>query len=172
MSSKRPPGPLRDTDHFEALVGRFSPVDPETMRTYVVLRRTMGRIERAMETHLARHDFSIGRFLVLVHLCKAEGHTLAPAELSERCGVTRATITGLLDSLEAAKHIVREADPDDGRSFVVRLTITGRRALEKLLPDHFKRVSQMMGVLSPTQLKQLQSMMTLIFGSSDALEQP
>ncbi len=158
MNSERP-RPLSRLDHIERYAQQFPELDPEAMRTYLVLRRLDGLLSWGLDVHLARYDLSFGRFIVLVTLIRSEGHSLTPAALSESCGVTRATITGLVDTLEKEGHVVREPDPDDGRSFMVRLTLTGRRFLEKLLPDHFRRLTQLMSGLSHDEMHQLQRLL-------------
>ena len=58
-------------------------------------------IDRDCATLLAPHSLSEGRFVLLFLLDAAPGG-LAPNALAERAGVTRATVTGLLDGLERA----------------------------------------------------------------------
>lgn len=173
MSSAAPrPRPLPKLQRVVDYARRFPECDEEAMRTYLQVRMLQTRLDHALDAHLARHQLSFGRFMVLVQLIHAEGHSAAPAQLSEACGVTRATMTGLLDTLEKAKWVVREADPDDGRSVVVRLTIGGRRFLEKMLPDHFTRITRMMSVLSQPQMKQLQRLLLRVSDGVPALEAP
>jgi MarR family 2-MHQ and catechol resistance regulon transcriptional repressor len=45
--------------------------------------------------------------------------TMPPSELGERLIVTRATVTGLLDSLERRGFVSRSANPADRRSLLV-----------------------------------------------------
>ncbi len=158
MTSDRP-RPTSRLDQIESYAHHFPELDPEAMRTYLTLRRLDGLLSWGLDVHLARHDLSFGRFIVLVNLIRAEGHSVTPAALSESCSVTRATITGLVDTLEKDGHVVREPDPDDGRSFMVRLTLTGRRFLEKLLPDHFRRLTKLMSSLSHDEMRELQRLL-------------
>eukprot|EP01034_Spumella_vulgaris_P017990 gene17990-22966_t len=56
-------------------------------------------IDRDCAARLAPHNLSEGKFVLLFLLHQmAEG--LSPHELADRAGVTRATVTGLLDGLE------------------------------------------------------------------------
>lgn len=57
---------------------------------------------------------------------------LSPSELGERLIVTRATVTGLLDSLERPGFIRRSANPSDRRSLVVEITPAGLTVLQEL----------------------------------------
>lgn len=167
---ERPNPPVR-LETFEEIAQRYPGLDPQAMHTYVVMRKAQTRIELALETHLARHGLSFGRYLVLVNLIRVEGHSATPAHLAEFCGITRATITGLVDTLEKSGHVVREEDPADRRSVQVRLTLTGRRFLEAMLPDHFARLMKMMSAFSPTELKAIERMSNRLAAGAEALEQ-
>jgi DNA-binding MarR family transcriptional regulator len=171
MSGERP-RPVARPERVELYAARFPECDAESMRAYLTVRALMTRLDHALETHLARHHLSFGRFLVLVQLLQAEGHTLTPAQLSTYVGVTRATMTGLLATLEKSRFVAREPDPEDGRSVLVRLTVTGRRFVERLLPDHFERITRLMGALTRPELKQLQRLMHKLGDTLGALEDP
>ena len=64
--------------------------------------------------------------LILALLNEEDGVT--PRELGVRAELDSATLTGLLDRLEASGHLAREANPDDRRSVRIQLTQTGREA--------------------------------------------
>ncbi len=61
--------------------------------------------------------------LLGLQLIAGEGET-TPGRLAELAGITTGAITGVLDRLEKARIVVREADPDDRRRVVVRLSPT------------------------------------------------
>lgn len=167
----RPNPPVR-LETFEELAQRYPGLDPQAMHAYVVLRRAQVRIELALDAHLGRQGLSFGRFLVMVNLMRAEGHSLTPAQLAELCGITRASITGLVDTLEKSAQVVREDDPADGRSVQVRLTLLGRRFLEGMLPDHFRRLMKMMSAFTPAELKTLERLSDKLMQGASALDQP
>ena len=54
---------------------------------------------------------------------------MGPVELSRRLRMTSASATVLVDRLEDAGHVVREADPSDGRRRQVRPTEQGASAV-------------------------------------------
>jgi DNA-binding MarR family transcriptional regulator len=77
---------------------------------------------------------SIGRLLRPLNVSAAGGLALgilrdfgsmSPSELGERLIVTRATVTGLLDSLERRGYVSRKANPADRRGLIVELTPAG-----------------------------------------------
>ena len=59
--------------------------------------------------------------LLAVQLIAREGGDAAPGRLAELAGLTTGAITGVLDRLEVAGVVVREADPADRRRVIVRL---------------------------------------------------
>jgi len=66
---------------------------------------------------------------------------LSPSMLSERLIVTRATVTGVVDSLEQRGFVHRSANPADRRSLVVEITPAGLdvlKALRTLIHRHEK----------------------------------
>jgi DNA-binding MarR family transcriptional regulator len=78
-----------------------------------------------------------------------------PAELADAAGVTRATMTGLIDTLERDGFVKREPDPDDRRMMSVRLTAAGERFLREFMPGHFQAVASLMSPLSEAERKTL-----------------
>ena len=83
---------------------------------------------------------SAGRFAVMVMLGLEEGVVRRPAELAAAVGVTRPTITGVLDALEKEGFLKRELDSHDRRSFRVESTPLGRNALRYLMQGYFTTV--------------------------------
>ncbi|MES2210904.1 MAG: MarR family transcriptional regulator [Chloroflexota bacterium] len=57
---------------------------------------------------------------------------MSPSELGERLIVTRATVTGLLDSLERRGFVTRSPNPADRRGLVVEITPDGLTVLQEL----------------------------------------
>jgi DNA-binding MarR family transcriptional regulator len=80
---------------------------------------------------------------------------LQPSVIAERMMVTRATITGVLDSLEARRLVRRAASAHDGRSRVVSLTPAGRRVVDRLVPRMHEFERDLMKPLSDRQLDDL-----------------
>ena len=83
----------------------------------------------------------IGRLLRPLNVSAAGGLVLgllrdrgpmSPSELGERLIVTRATVTGLLDSLERRGFVTRSANPADRRSLVVEISPAGLVVLQAL----------------------------------------
>ncbi len=54
--------------------------------------------------------------------------------LADECSVTRATLTGIVNTLEGRGLVTRTPSADDGRSVIVSLTRDGRAMIERLFP--------------------------------------
>ena len=143
--------PLRDLPKYEVLQAmalRFPELDPGAVEAYLMLLRVSTDVLAAMDVHLTRRGLSKGRFSILMLLLREEGAGLSPSTLAERSGVTRATVTGLLDILERDGFVRRQETPDDRRSHTIYLTSRGERFLREMLPPHFRRVATLMAKLS------------------------
>lgn len=92
-------------------------------------------IDRACAARLAPHHLSEGKF-VLLFLLHDLPEGLAPHELAERAGVTRATVTGLLDGLERDGFLARHGNRKDRRKVSVRLTVKGQALALHLFNEH------------------------------------
>lgn len=74
-----------------------------------------------------------------------------PHTLAERLGVSRSTMTELLDVLEQRGFVRRDPDPQDRRSLQVRLTPAGREVLERLEAEARERYIEALMALEPAE---------------------
>ena len=56
---------------------------------------------------------------------------LSAADLATRLGITRSSVTALVDRLEDAGLVERQSDPDDRRRLRLTLTTQGRAAVQR-----------------------------------------
>src|SRR5256885_4071901 len=77
--------------------------DVDSMRLCFQTLSLAARIDRDCAALLAPHGLSEGRF-VLLFLLESASEGLAPNHLAEQAGITRATVTGLLDGLRSEEH--------------------------------------------------------------------
>lgn len=139
---------------------QFPDLDPSAMVAYLHLLRAGTDCMEFSHEYLSSHGVSSGRFTVLMLLlkrqaCGEKGDFVTPAELAEMAGCTRATMTGLIDTLERDSLVKRAPDATDRRMMTVSLTAKGTALLNKLLPGHFKRQAQLMACLSEPERKTL-----------------
>lgn len=81
---------------------------------------------------LAQHDLSWSAFTSLFVL-RVWGQVDART-LAVEAGVTAATLTGVMKTLEARQLLRRKTDSADGRRVLVALTAAGRRVVDEIMP--------------------------------------
>lgn len=147
---------LRELPKYETIRGladRFPQLTPQMVHSWLVLLKSASDVLSAFEAHTAQYDLSPGRFTTLMLVYHYEHQGLTPSFIADHMGVTRATMTGLLDGLEHAGLILREHPAADRRAQFIRLTPCGRDRLEQILPHHFAQVARLMNQLGePEQL--------------------
>jgi DNA-binding MarR family transcriptional regulator len=176
---------LKDLPRYECLLEaakKFPDLDPSACDVFLNLLRTGDEVFRVTENNYARHGLSQGRFGVLMLLkkrsaplpagagepCQPAG-PLTPAALAEAAGVTRATMTGLIDTLERDGLVKRVRDANDRRMMSVNLTPKGRKLLEKILPSHFRAMAGIMSPLKESERKTLVSFLNKILQHASTL---
>lgn len=126
---------------------------------------TLAETERAVESRLGSMDLDFEAMAVTSNLFRAanavrnhlEGTVLRPHDLTwtafvvlwvtwiwekvetrviaEEGGFSKATLSGVLSTLEGRGLLAREKSPRDGRLVLVRMTPAGRRLMKKLFPE-------------------------------------
>lgn len=146
----------------EDMLSHFGKSFPEVnlmkQEIYWLHKQISATLDSQMESMLAEYDLSSGRFLLLILLNQyPEG--LRPTELAQLSGVTQATISGLLLSLERAKLVSREMHHSDARSFVIRMTPSGIDQYKILQPLFLKIVDQFYTHLDSTEVNFLKNIL-------------
>jgi DNA-binding MarR family transcriptional regulator len=106
------------------------------------------------------------RPIALVVLLEAKGG-LAANEVATRCGVTRATMTSLIDGLERDGLARRTADGQDRRSVNIQLTEKGADLARSVFDEHAEWLASVFGGLDREQSELLTSMISLIWQKTD-----
>jgi DNA-binding MarR family transcriptional regulator len=163
---------LKDLPRYECLLEaakEFPDLDPSAAEAFLHLLYTGDEVFGVSDRSLAGHNISHGRFGVLMLLWRSVQPRAAkllgtdeciagprtPAELADAAGVTRATMTGLIDTLERDGYVKREPDPDDRRMMSVLLTPRGEKFMQEFLPGHFKAIAAIMSTLTEAERKTL-----------------
>jgi MarR family transcriptional regulator, negative regulator of the multidrug operon emrRAB len=153
---------LRDLPKYDAIrqrCKRYPEVDPASVGSSLVLLRVASDLLAALEAYLSRNKISQGRFCVLMVLNREPELGVAPSDLARRCGVTRATMTGLLSGLERDQLVTRQSVANDRRMAMVLLTPGGIQYLDNMLPDYYRRTAALMGNLSEDEKMQLDKLL-------------
>lgn len=170
---------LKNLPRYECLLEaakEFPELDPSACAAFLGLLRAGDEIFGVAERNLIRHNISQGRFAVMMLLWGGAGTRQAggavapclppsprtPAELAEAAGVTRATMTGLIDTLERDGFVKRMPDPEDRRMMSVVLTGKAQQFLRDLLPGHFQLMAALMRPLDETERQTLVQLLSKI----------
>jgi DNA-binding MarR family transcriptional regulator len=160
---------LKDLPRYECLLEaakEFPDLDPSACEAVLHLLRTGDESAKAIEAQLAEHNITQGRFSVLMILLNRCGGgvppTLGPAELADAAGVSRATMTGLIDTLERDGLVTREPDTVDRRMLLVRLTGRAEALMKEILPAHFQIMAALMAPLSVAERRTLVQLLNRI----------
>ena len=91
--------------------------------------RELARCYQAFEAHSGAHVRALGltpsQFDIVATLGNTPGMSFK--ELGEKTLITKGTLTGVVDRLEAQRLVRRSASAADGRSMIVSLTPAGEQ---------------------------------------------
>lgn len=151
-------------EEFQNLDRRYKEMDPLSVKAAVTMLKTGSDLLTGFETMLKKYGLSQGRFLILVVMNRQPDRETTPSVLAEKIGVTRATMTGLIDGLEKDGLVIRSPHKDDRRKQSLRLTQMGKVVLEEVLPDYWSRIHNLMDGLTPTEMTTLIELLNKLAG--------
>ena len=130
-------------------------INPSAVIVMLRIKQAAEEIQQEiMDVLQAEYHLSEGKFCVLVVLHQ-HGEGIAPSVLAEKVGVTRATISSMLQRMERDGLVAVKADKADARSKKVKLTRAGNDFMQEILPPHYLRVSKLMEKLSEEEQKEV-----------------
>lgn len=156
---------LKDLPSHEVLrqySEKFTEVDTLSVKLCLNFLSTARQVSEAFQFYFSKYGLSEGKFTVLMLLLRQPDHCLLPSEIAEKSGVTRGTITGLLDGLEKAEWIQRKNSKNDRRKVIIQLTDIGKERLIKMLPDHYAKTASLMSNLSKEEQKRLLELLSKV----------
>lgn len=115
-----------------------------TIRTADMLFDQIGRLLRPLNVSAAGG--------LVLGLLRDHG-PMSPSVLSDRLIVTRATVTGVLDSLERRGFVQRSANPSDRRGQIAEITPAGLEVVQELRTLVHGHEKAWAGVLSDAELR-------------------
>lgn len=132
-------------------------VKPEWLSTLRELVRCYQSFEACSAGHIRTLGLTPPQFDIIVTLGSTHGMTCK--ELSDRTLITKGTLTGVLDRLERKGMLSRHNAPDDGRSFIVRLTALGQTTFEQVFPTHLAFIAPTFETLSPAERSAIEQLL-------------
>lgn len=157
-------------DAVDDVVGAWRRVRPDLDLEAIEAAGRLGRIALllgpAQNELLAGFDLQNGGFDVLSSLRRAgPPYTLTPSTLADRLLLSRAGMTSRVDRLERSGFVERSLDPEDRRSFRIRLTDAGLEVVDRAMTAHTANVTALLGAVDADGLAHLNELLrTLLRG--------
>jgi DNA-binding MarR family transcriptional regulator len=142
-------------DHAIGLEARAVQDDHLALKLWLRLLACSTQVETEVRQRLrAQFGISLARFDYLAQLHRhADG--LRMSTLSRYLMVTGGNVTALTDELEREGLVQRDSDPDDRRSWRLRLTAAGRKAFDRIAREHEQWVIELFHGLDTMHKKSL-----------------
>ncbi len=164
MTTSRPakgvPGPPSGV--MEELRKRLTEREVQGMQALFALRAGAQQMDNALSEWLADTAGSFARFQILMALWTRKQHEVPHTEIVSAMGVTRATVSGLMASLERDGLVKSSSDPDDRRKLIARLTAKGETTIKRAFEASLHRFRLMFASLSASELSQLTGLLQRI----------
>lgn len=106
---------------------RWSPEAASGMAVYVAILRSHQLLDSQVNAVMRTLDLSFARYEVLSWLATDPESSLALSWISRTLRIPPATVTNLIDRLEADGLVVRVPHPSDARTTLAEITPEGRR---------------------------------------------
>lgn len=143
-------------------------IDPAAVIAMLGVKQAGEEVQASILDVLQRdYQLSEGKFCTLIVLHQhAEGVT--PSALATHVGVTRATISTMLQRLERDGLVELAPSTTDKRAKLVRLTARGRSFMDEILPAHYLRVTRLMERLTHAEQRELIRLLAKLTGTQDS----
>ncbi len=117
------------------------------------LRFVSNHVSHAFALKVENLGVTVAEWVVLRQLLAAE--PAAPSRLADLMGVTRGTVSKLVDRLIAKELVARENNASDRRAHVLRLTPAGRTIIPRLAKLADRNDAEFFGHLSAVERRAL-----------------
>ena len=136
-------------------------LDFEAMAVISNLFRAANSVRNHLERSVLQpHDLTWTAFVVLWVTWIWE--PVETRTIAEEGGFSKATLSGVLTTLERREFVTRERSPEDGRLVLVRLTPQGRRLMKRLFPEFNAEERALADALPPDRKSETATMLRLL----------
>ena len=160
----------RAHDSVDGILDQWHQERPDLPVAPVGVITRLARVRSYLDAALAEvfdgFDLTPADFQVLVTLRRSGApYQLGQARLMEALGLTSGTVSVRMARLEARGVVVREPDPDDKRSFTVRLTPGGLDLFDRIAPLHLHGEDILLSALTPDEQRLLAELLRKLLAS-------
>ena len=146
-------------EHVKDALAQCGPDDSSLCDLFLDILQAGELASRCEAQFLARFGLNSARLIILVLLNNADSGSMRSSEIAKCCRVSRATMTGLLDTLEKADLIVRAPDPFDRRAMSVKITPKGEDLLEAVQPEQSQWANDILEPLTLAEREELRRLL-------------
>jgi len=132
--------------------------------------RTAGVLSAAASALFRSHGLTEAQFNVLFAL-KYNPRETTQSDLGRMLVVTRATITSVLDKMEAKELVARISVPSNRRIYHLALTAAGRDLIEDLEPKYRNNLHDAMAALGETECRTAIEFLEQVRGQAATVQQ-
>jgi len=138
----------------------YGPKIDLALDTWVKLARAFAAVDKKSIKNIRQYKLTQPQFSVI----EALGHlgSMKVGELCKKMLVSGGNMTLVLDNLEKNKYIERIHSKEDRRAIQIKLTKEGNKLFEEIFSHHAKYLSELIGVLSENEQKQLGTLLKKI----------
>ena len=123
---------------------------------HLLLIKDLVQAYQAFENHSASHIKEMGLTMTQFDIVATLGNQppMTCKELGNKTLVSKGTMTGVLERLEAKGLIDKFPNTEDGRSYKIGLTKAGEKLFKRVFPEHIEYLGKAFGKLSKNELEQ------------------
>ncbi|MFB5268695.1 MarR family winged helix-turn-helix transcriptional regulator [Paenibacillus enshidis] len=147
------------------LAEHFPQLEVRCLRTMMFYIHTTHEVYNEMSGKLSEHGLSVGKMKILMPLFVYR-KSLTPSELAAYSGVTRSTMTSVIDGLER-DGLIKRASLNDRRMTAIHLTEKGMELINTTVPAYASFVA---GIMQDFTEEDHETLVRLLHKLSDGLE--
>lgn len=123
---------------------------------HLLLIKELVQAYQAFEHHSASHIKEMGLTMTQFDIVATLGNQppMTCKELGNKTLVSKGTMTGVLERLEAKGLIDKFPNTEDGRSYKIGLTKAGEKLFKRVFPEHIEYLGKAFSKLSKNELEQ------------------
>ena len=131
-------------------------LDDPLVEAFGMFLETHNELLHAVSRPLEEQDLAVPWMGVLIRLARSPEQRLRMTQLARDMTISTSGLTRLVDRIERAGHVRREACPEDRRGLHAVLTADGLAVVQAAAPDHVEQLQRILGnALEADELEQL-----------------
>lgn len=141
-------------------------LDASPLRIQGRVLRVSAHLRRRIDHWLGPLGLSWESFSLIVTLRRSgKPYEMRPTDILQESLLTSGAITNRIDRVAEMGLVRRYPDPDDRRSYLIKLTPAGKKLADKAIAMHFTGMEGALDVLSPAEQDRLAGLLSKLLAS-------